>query len=337
MTTMETPTTTRPWPVVGHDWAVDLLQRAVSAGRPPHALLITGPPNVGKGTLARSLAQALLCTADQRPCDTSSACRACRLTIHGSHPDLFWLEPQGSSLKIDQVRSLTRQLALSPFEGAWQIAILDQFELATAGAANALLKTLEEPPPNVILVLLAQQAEALLPTITSRCQIIALRPVPRLVIQHALVEKWKVSAERARLLSHICGGRIGWAISAATSPALLEHRAQTLDDWVRLLHSKRVDRFAYAESLARQAPEFIVNTLELWIGWWRDVLLLTCNSAGVLTNIDRQNELFQIAAWCDTIMAQATLTALLTTLDQLSRQANARLALEILLLDLPFL
>lgn len=332
MMRMETTLTTRTWPVIGHDWAVDLLRRAAAAGRPPHALLITGPPNVGKGTLATSLAQALLCTAEQRPC---GACRACRLVANRHHPDLFWIEPQGSSLKIAQVRDLTRQLAMSPFEGPWQIAILDQFELATPGAANALLKTLEEPPRNVVLVLLAQQAESLLPTIVSRCQTFALRPIPRSVIEQALIERWNVAAEHAEFLSHICGGRLGWSIAASSSPQLLETRERRLDDMVKLLRSKRVARFAYAESLSKQAPDAISESLELWTGWWRDVLLLTSGSPIPLTNIDRQTELEQSAARCTVATAQVTLSALKTTTDQLSRNANTRLALEILLLDLP--
>jgi DNA polymerase-3 subunit delta' len=304
-----------------------------AAGRPPHALLITGPPSVGKGTLANSLAQALLCTAEQRPC---GVCRACLLVANWRHPDLFWVEPQGSSLKIAQVRDLTRQLTLSPLEGPWQIAILDQFELATAGAANALLKTLEEPPRNVVLVLLAQQGESLLPTIVSRCQIIALRPIARSVIEQALIKRWNVAAEKAKLLSHICGGRLGWSIAASSSPQLLEARERTLDDMAKLLHRKRVARFAYAESLSRQAPNAISESLELWTGWWRDVLLLTSGCPIPLTNIDRQTELEHVADLFTTNTAHSILSALKTTTDQLSRNTNTRLALEVLLLDLPY-
>ena len=322
------------WPVVGHDWAVDLLRRAIAAGRPPHALLITGPPNVGKGTLARSLAQALLCTADERPCNV---CRPCRLVAHGTHPDLLWVEPEGGSLKIAQVRDLTRRLTLSPFEGAWQIAVLNRFELATAGAANALLKTLEEPPTDVVLVLLAQQAEALLPTIVSRCQVLALRPLSRIVIERALTERWRVTADAATLLSHICGGRLGWAVSAATTPEPLETRTQRLDDLFRLLHNKRVGRFSYAEWLAKEPTEAILESLELWMGWWRDVLLLGSDSRVPLTNIDRRGELGQVADQCDLNTVRMSLSALQTTMDQLAHNANTRLALEVLLLTVPFL
>lgn len=322
------------WSVIGHDWAVDMLRRAIAARRPPHALLITGPPNVGKGTLARSLAQALLCTAEQPPC---GVCRACRRVVSGNHPDLRWLAPQDGSLKIAQIRELTRQLALSPLEGPWQIAVLDRFELATPGASNALLKTLEAPPPSVILVLLGQQAEALLPTITSRCQIIALRPVPRSLIERALVERWQVGAEQAKLLSHICGGRLGWAVSASKTPDVLKQRQQLLDNLVTLLRSKRVERFAYAQSLSRQDPDFILDHLELWSSWWRDLLLFINRSAVPLTNIDRQSDLLQFADRCHMNTAKAALSALQTTMDQLKRNANSRLALEVLFLALPFL
>ena len=227
-------------------------------------------------------------------------------------------------------------MALAPLEGTWQIAVLDRFELATPGAANALLKTLEEPPPSVILVLLAQQAEALLPTIVSRCQVLALRPIPRQLIEQALIERWQATNEKARLLSHICGGRLGWAVSATTTPALLEHRAQKLEDLFSLLHSKRVARFAYAEALAREDPASILESLELWAGWWRDVLLLTSHSSVPLTNIDRRAELVQAGDLCSVSTVQAVLSALQNTLSHLSHNANTRLALEVLLLDWPF-
>ena len=114
---MASYTPSSSWPIIGHDWAVDLLHRTLVAGRIPHALLVTGPPNIGKETLALTFTQALLCTQDQRPC---GGCRACRLVAARSHPDLRWVEPQASSLKVDQVRELTRQLALAPLEGSWQ-------------------------------------------------------------------------------------------------------------------------------------------------------------------------------------------------------------------------
>ena len=329
---MNSTVTPPSWPVVGHDWAVDLLRRTASAGRPPQSLLVTGPPNVGKGTLVRALAQELLCTADLRPCGT---CRACHLVASDRHPDLYWISPEKGSLKIAQVRALTRQLSLSPMEGPWQIAVLDQFELATPGAANALLKTLEEPPPNVMIALLAQRADALLPTIVSRCQIISLRPIPRPIIEQALVAQGMIDVAQAKLLSHICGGRLGWALSASASPDLLSRRTQVLEDLFVLLRANRVERFMYAQTMSQQNADAILETLELWIGWWRDLLLLTCSSPVSLTNVDRIAELQEAANQWDAVTARTNVLALQRTMEQISYNANTRLALEILLLDFP--
>jgi DNA polymerase-3 subunit delta' len=248
-----------------------------------------------------------------------------------------WIEPQAGSLKIAQIRQLTRQLMLAPLEGPWQIAILDRFDLATAGAANALLKTLEEPPPTVVLALLSQHAEALLPTIVSRCQVISLRPIPRTEIKKALIERWQVPSDRADFLSQICSGRLGWAVTAATSPEPLEQRDRCFDNLGKLLRDTRVARFAYAEFLARQPPEAILEHLELWASWWRDILLLTSHSSVPLTNLDRQSELTQLAKQCTIGTVQSVLSALRTTANQLSRNANPRLALEVLFLNLPVL
>ena len=110
---------------------------------------------------------------------------------------------------------------------------------------------------------------------------------------------------------------------------------QRLDDLVRLLHSNRVARFAYAELLARQGLETILESLEIWASWWRDVLLLTSHSPVSLTNLDRQTELLQAANLCDVTIAHAALSALQTVVDQLLHNANTRLSLEVLLLDLP--
>ena len=141
----------------------------IAAG-PPHAILFVGPASSGKTTLALDLAAALLCTADDPPARPDGTCRGCRLLASGNHPDLHRLAPEGpgGQITIGQVRGLINELALLPVEGGARVAILEQADRMNEDAQNSLLKTLEEPPDGLTIVLCADEEDRLLPTIQSR-------------------------------------------------------------------------------------------------------------------------------------------------------------------------
>ncbi|MFQ5434945.1 MAG: ATP-binding protein, partial [Anaerolineae bacterium] len=236
--------------IIGHQWAVQMLAGAIKHERVGHAYLITGPEQIGKTTLARTFAQALNCErgagSGQRPC---GECRPCQLIAVNRHPDVRVLAPEVSgrgklTLKIEYVRELLHDLNLKAYEARYKIAIFPRFDAATIGAANAFLKTLEEPPANVILLLTALDADALLPTISSRCRTVALRPLPSDLIEQSLTTRWQVPEDEAHLLAHLADGRLGWAVKAAGDTAVLEMRETHLD-WLReAVDGSRVARFA---------------------------------------------------------------------------------------------
>lgn len=327
--------------IIGHEWAVQLLAGAIKQARVGHAYLITGPEQIGKTTLARTFAQALNCTTrnSHPPC---GHCRPCQLIAADRHPDVRLVEPEVSgrgklTLKIEHIRELLHDLNLKAYEARHKIAILPRFDAAIIGAANAFLKTLEEPPANVILLLTALDAEALLPTISSRCRTVALRPLPIGLIEQSLTSRWHVAEGEAHLLSHLADGRLGWAVAAAANTAVLEARETHLD-WLRqAVDGNRVARFTLADKLSRK-PEELPAILQTWLSWWRDLTLLaqrTGANGTIVTNIDRQTELMNLAQRWTAGQALSSLKQTNLALWQLERNANTRLVLENLFLTYP--
>ena len=340
------------WGLVGHAWAVRALARSLALERAAHAYLFTGPHAIGKVTLARKLAQAWQCAGTVRPC---GQCPACQKIARDRHPDVQIIEgvPVGHKFdeksppppprandwerrifKIDQVRALQHDVARAPFEGRWKIIILRRFEEANEEAANALLKTLEEPHRRTRLILTARDASLLLPTIASRCQVFALRPLAPAQIETALIAQWRAEPAQARLLAHLCAGRLGWAARANENRALLDARDRALDELNHAMVEGRTERLLRADALSKQSDE-LPALLETWLGWWRDVILVQTGAGTRITNIDRIDALRKHAEHFTLEQVHGALQAVRATARYLTQNINARLALEVLLLNLP--
>lgn len=329
--------TLNTWPVFGHEWAVDLLDRSLLAGRVPHALLLAGPPQIGKRTLATSVAAALICEAADKPC---GHCRACRLVAQGVHPDVRVIAADAGEraregiLKIDQIRELQREAALSPIEARVKVFLLRELERANLPAANALLKTLEEPPPHVVLLLTSARPHALLPTIISRCQVMTLRSLPQQQVADALQTHWHAAPEQAALLARLADGRLGWAVQRLTDEQAWNERTLRLAEARALPLQSRLQRLQMADELSR-TPAALQPTLALWISWWRDLLLMQQGNAAHLRNLDLAGELAREAARYDPTQVQHFLVRLQAAPTQINQNVNARLLLETLMLHMP--
>ncbi len=324
------------WPIYGHDWAVEHLRKSIANARIRHAYLIVGSESIGKDTLARALAMTLNCTHEDENARPCGQCSSCKRIASGNHPDIIYseLDSGTGALKIEEIRSVTSKIALKPYEARYRIAILRDFDHARPQAQDALLKTLEEPPPQALLILLAPSTESLLPTITSRSQVIHLRPLPTEVIHNVLINDKNVPEDQADLLARLSGGRMGWVMKALAEPSMLDQRTEALNLLESLIPMNRAKRFEVAESLSKDKLA-LYPLLELWQSYWRDVLLL-CQGAGENpANVDRLESLQQIANQTSPDEALTAIQATRTLLSNLSTNLNLRLAIEVMFLDYP--
>lgn len=330
------------WQVIGQPKAVALLQRSLETGSLSHAYLFVGPAHVGKMTLALNLAQALNCPQPEPPC---GKCITCEKIIALKHADVqvIALREEGSEenrakISVDRIEEMQHSASLPPFEGKYKVFIIDSAEYLSIWAANCLLKTLEEPVGKVVFILLTVDDKLLLPTIVSRCQRLELALTPANHIEAALLERWGVEPEKARLLSRLSHGCPGWAVSAARDDSLLQRRAELLDRLLDTVSAGIEERFAYASQLANQFSqnrEAVYSGLELWLDWWRDLLLVKVGSTQSITNVDRQEALSDMAAELSLSEISAFVHSIQATGAHLRRNASPRLALEVLMLDVP--
>jgi len=323
------------WGLLGHDWAVDMLRQHIVHGAVRHAYLFTGPPGLGRRTLTLRFAQALNCAQPSAPGEACRACRDCKHIASMQHPDLAVIraEQEGGTLKVDQVRAVQRMLALKPYQSRYRVALFLRFQEANPSAANALLKTLEEAPDHAILLLTADNAEQLLPTIISRCEVLRLRPMPIESVEGYLRQRG-ADESTARLVAHLSGGRPGYALRMLEDPNTLDFRHQRLDDLRQLLSASRVMKFEYAEKLARDR-DAMRQVLLLWLAYWRDVMLRAAQADTPLANVDRADEIETLAAGLSLIEARRLVSDLELAIERLERYINARLLAEVLLLDWP--
>jgi DNA polymerase-3 subunit delta' len=262
--------------ILGQDWVVSHLQAARLAGRLAHAYLFLGPHGVGKATTARALAAALNCAQPTAEGDACGTCPSCRRLAAGSHPDFLVISPEGAQaqIKIDQIRELRRLTGYPPLGGGWRVVLIKPAEALSAlndAAANALLKTLEEPPPQHLLVLTARGEADLLPTIVSRCHKLAFAPLPTALIIRELESRRGLPRSQAGLVAALSGGSLGRALSLDPEE-LMRQRDQVLSDLAQLNRGSATVVLEWAQRLTKNRTD-LDNFLLLAQLWYRDLLM----------------------------------------------------------------
>lgn len=354
----------------GHAAALKVVQRAVAAERAPHALLLVGPARIGKTTLALDLAAGLLCLAEDpalRPC---RECAACRKVEHGNHPDLHVFAPEGvgQQIRVAQVHALAAELCLLPLEGRFRVAIIEGAHRLNLDAQHAILKTLEEPPAAVVLVLAADDSASLLPTVVSRCARLRLGPVAPEIVAGMLEEAGVADRSAGTMLARLAGGRPGVALELAARPEAVLAQGRLSRSLLDLLGRDRRERLAQATGLledggilASAAPDdfsdspepraagraterrrspaerraAVARVISVWREVCRDLALAARGGRSELARHDLFDDLVAAGDHAD----PAAVTQFLTRLDAVGRAvesyANPELGLDVLLLEWP--
>ena len=331
------------WQVVGQTRVVSLLQRSLKREALAHAYLFVGPRHVGKMTLALNLAQALNCEAAEPPCAVCASCQKIALAKHADVQIIGLVNDANSAetkpraeIGIDQIRQMQHSSSLPPFEGKYKVFIIDGAELLSIEAANCLLKTLEEPVGKVIFILLTTNERLLPATVISRCQRLELPPLAATEVEAALNQRG-VEPQKAKLLARLSHGCLGWALSAAVDDGL-QQRAEMMDRLLDIISADYEERFAYAGQLVAQfnrSRGLVQEVLDLWLDWWRDLMLVKVGGSDTITNIDRLSRLVEMARGYNLAQIRAFINSIQAAGEQLRQNANPRLVLEVLMLEIP--
>lgn len=321
--------------IVGQPLAVRLLRQAVSAGKAAHSYLFTGPEGVGKRTVALELAKALNCHSptERGGCDSCPSCIKIN-SVPLVHPDLAYVRPDGRFIKTDQMRELQAEMYAKPNEGRYRVAIIDAADRMNPEAGNRMLKLLEEPPAHAVFVLVTNNLSGVLPTVTSRCQVVNYSPLGVGEIAEVLHSRFGLEMGQAQLFASLSGGSIGRAVAISQNPEVSQRR----DDCYELLSNlHQLDDFGLlskADALEKQ-KEQLDEWLEMVLVWLRDALLLS--QAGLdklMINADRLDDVQVLARLYRAESLLGMLDAVIETRSSLQRNANVRLALDLLLLRL---
>ncbi|ANE46011.1 ATPase [Paenibacillus swuensis] len=270
--------------IIGQERAKKMLQNGLRLGRTSHAYIFSGPSGTGRREMAFALAKAIFCT--ERTDDACGHCLECRKVEHGNHPDLHYVQPDGTSIKIEQIRNLQKEFAYRATASQSKIYILTEAEKMTVQAANSLLKFLEEPQSAVVAILISENGHALLPTIQSRAQWIPFQPLPPQMMAD-LLEKEGHSQVLVRSAVHLAAG-----IDACREIIQLNWFAEIRNVMIQLV-KECITRFAAALITAQQKvfktnlAEHIDTLLQLFVLWFKDMVHIQSGRQDSIVFVDQ--------------------------------------------------
>jgi len=322
------------WPVLGNKAISNYLYSSILSNQISHAYLFYGPEQIGKKLFAELFAKSLQCQSDSNkiPCNQCVSCQQIEKKIH---PDIYSTEPgENGSTSINQIRELQHALSLRSFLTSYKISIIDQADRMTNEAANSLLKTLEEPPPKTVIILISKSIVSLPLTIISRCQTLQYNFVPTEVIYNWLIVN-KKHRKDAHMISHLSNGRPGMAYNLANQAQLLADRQGKIDILFDLINSNIQNKIKIITNLTKAGnKEEIFANLDLLMSLFRDIFLQKNSNPKIISNLSFKDKINQIQKKYTNKNLVNIIINIEKTKSYIQQNINPQLALENLTLNI---
>lgn len=320
--------------IIGHEQIIEHLQNAIELDKVSHAYIINGEKGTGKMLIADAFALTLQCEKQDRiPC---LKCHSCKQALSGNQPDIIHVtHEKPGSISVEEIRTqLNNDIQVKPYSSPRKIYIIDEADKMTVQAQNALLKTIEEPPAYGVIIMLTSNADALLPTILSRCVLLNIKPVKDSVLKRYLMERLKVPDYKADLSIAFARGNVGKAVALASSENFDVIKKDALD-MLRYLEDMEIHEVvAWVKKIADYKLE-INDFLDILTVWFRDVLLFKAtNDVNMLIFKDEVQEIKKRAARSSYSGLEEIVNAIEKAKVRLNANVNFDLTIELMLLTI---
>ena len=307
--------------IKGQDSAVSFLRNSISGGRLAHSYIFAGPEGIGKRLAAMNFAKALNCLSEDsdKPCDS---CPSCKKIDSLNHPDIFYIKPEkpGGSIGIDAIRGAIKDSGLKPYEGRKKVYIIDEADTMKHEAANSILKTLEEPQPGCIFILIAQGLDRILPTIVSRSQVVRFFSLGVNDIKNILVKSCGIDDARAQVASYLSCGRPGKAVKYGEADFLQKREA---------IIKGLIDRTFFDSDFDALSKQEIKAYLDIMLSWYRDILIVKAGASqqGLLANVDKKESILSESRRSGFDYLDKMIKTIILTGSFLEQNANPKVAM----------
>jgi DNA polymerase III subunit delta' len=319
--------------IYGHERPITILKKAIAQERVGHAYLFSGPNAIGKRTLAVVFAQALNCEQARKLGDACDQCSACLKIRHNSHADLINIKADGQFIRINAIREIQEQMKFKPLEGGWRVTIIDDADKMREEAANALLKTLEEPTASNIFILVSSRPYSLPATIISRCRHMRFNPLPAAAVARFLAQKKEMNLEKALLLAGLAGGSIGRALELDQED-VVTYRAEIMQLLMDTHKDEPLSLLTLASFLGQDKKE-IKQGLDILNSCFRDALLFKeTGRKEMLINADKSSFIAALAQRLDGEQILQNIAHVVKAWKTIEQNVNKTLTLEAMVFKL---